>query len=135
MTASWHTAPDVLVIGAGVGCLTTAVCLAEAGLRVLIKADTLPATTTSAAAGAMWGPYLVEPRELVERWSIESLNELKGLAAEPATGVRMVTGVEVGREAVAPHGRFWGCRCGGGVTPLAKPPGPPRPSAIGHHWA
>jgi D-amino-acid oxidase len=47
---------------------------------------------------------------LVERWSLESLNELKGLAAEPATGVRMVTGIEAGREAVAPP--WWAAALG-----------------------
>jgi D-amino-acid oxidase len=53
---------EVLVIGCGVSGLTTAVCLVEAGLSVRIRTDALPESTTSAAAGAMWGPYLVEPR-------------------------------------------------------------------------
>ncbi len=35
--------PDVLVVGAGVSGLTTAVCLAEAGHGVEIRADRLPA--------------------------------------------------------------------------------------------
>ena len=49
--------PEVLVVGAGVSGLTTAVCLAEAGVGVEIRADRLPGDTTSAVAGAIWGPH------------------------------------------------------------------------------
>jgi D-amino-acid oxidase len=50
---------DVVVVGAGVTGLTTAVCLAEAGLRVTVVAAAPPAETTSSVAGAIWGPHLV----------------------------------------------------------------------------
>ena len=43
---------DILVIGAGVSGLTTAICLAEAGLGVTIRTAALPGQTTSVAAGA-----------------------------------------------------------------------------------
>ena len=46
---------DVLVIGAGVVGLTTAISLAEAGLSVTIRTAALPGQTTSVAAGAVWG--------------------------------------------------------------------------------
>ena len=46
---------DVLVIGAGVCGLTTAISLAEAGLSVTIRTAALPGQTTSVAAGAVWG--------------------------------------------------------------------------------
>ncbi|WP_033666811.1 FAD-dependent oxidoreductase, partial [Salinispora mooreana] len=59
---------DALVVGAGVSGLTTAICLAEAGLRVQIWAAESPERTTSYAAGAMWGPYLVEPVGRVRVW-------------------------------------------------------------------
>ncbi|MFI6758825.1 FAD-dependent oxidoreductase [Micromonospora sp. NPDC050417] len=49
---------DVLVVGAGVSGLTTAVCLAEAGFRVQMWSAESRRQTTSFAAGAMWGPYL-----------------------------------------------------------------------------
>lgn len=93
-------------MGCGVSGLTTAVCLVEAGLRVHIWADAAPENTTSAAAGAMWGPYLVEPRNRVEDWSRRTLDELCGLAARSRTGVRMVGGVEAGRQALAEP--WWG---------------------------
>jgi D-amino-acid oxidase len=85
--------PDVLVIGAGVSGLTTAVCLAEAGLTVDVAAADPPQQTTSAAAGAIWGPHLVGMDERVTRWGRLTMRTLTGLAADPATGVRLASGI------------------------------------------
>ncbi|MDZ5447563.1 FAD-dependent oxidoreductase [Micromonospora sp. 4G57] len=93
---------DALVIGAGVSGLTTAVCLAEAGLRVKIWAAEPPEQSTSYAAGAMWGPYLVEPIDRVRVWSAQTLDVLLKLATDPQTGVRLVPGVEASRKPVDP---------------------------------
>jgi D-amino-acid oxidase len=93
---------DAVVIGAGVIGLTTAVCLAEAGRRVEVWTAEPPTATTSAAAGAMWGPYLVEPRDRIRRWSQHTIDVLTELAQEPDTGVRLVRGVEASRTAVEP---------------------------------
>ncbi|MBK3587916.1 FAD-dependent oxidoreductase, partial [Streptomyces sp. MBT57] len=54
----------VVVVGAGVAGLTSAVVLAEAGVSVHVIAEQVPGVT-SLAAGAMWGPYLVEPKDEV----------------------------------------------------------------------
>jgi D-amino-acid oxidase len=97
---------DALVIGAGVSGLTTAVCLAEAGLRVKIWAAEPPQQTTSFAAGAMWGPYLVEPVDRVRAWSTQTLDVLRQLATDPQTGVRLVPGIEASRKPVEPP--TWG---------------------------
>jgi D-amino-acid oxidase len=99
---------DVLVIGAGVTGLTTAICLAERGLHVRIWAAEPPQATTSAAAGAMWGPYLVEPVDRVRVWSDQTLDVLQKLAADHETGVRLVSGVEASRTPVDPP--TWGPR-------------------------
>jgi len=88
------TSLDVLVVGAGVAGLTSAVCLAEAGHRVQIRTAAPPAQTTSAVAGALWEPYLVESGGRVWDWCRTTLAELTTLAGVADTGVRLVSGVE-----------------------------------------
>ena len=85
------------MVGAGVSGLTTAVCLAEAGLRVTILAAAPPAETTSSVAGAIWGPHLVEDSPRTARWGLQTLAQLREFAADPATGVRIASGVEATR--------------------------------------
>jgi D-amino-acid oxidase len=86
--------PDILVIGAGVSGLTTAVCLAEAGRNVAVAAADPPQRTTSVAAGALWGPHLVGMDDRVTRWGMVTQARLAELAADPAaTGVRMASGL------------------------------------------
>ena len=92
---------DVLVVGAGVSGLTTAICLAEQGLRVLIQAERPPQQTTSAVAGAIWGPHLVEAGGRAERWASQTLAAFRELATEPGTGVRIATGIEAIRPTTA----------------------------------
>ena len=93
---------DTLVIGAGVSGLTTAVHLAETGRHVKLWSAEPPESTTSMAAGAMWGPYLVEPLDKVRVWSSRTLEVLRRLATVPDSGVRLVDGVEASRTPVAP---------------------------------
>jgi len=82
---------DVLVVGAGVSGLTTALRLIEAGLTVRVIAADPPGATTSAVAGASWGPDLVDdPRG--EAWSDISLKMFEQLADDPASGVRIRLG-------------------------------------------
>ena len=88
---------DVLVIGAGVSGLTTAICLAEAGLSVTIRTAALPGQTTLVAAGAVWGLTRVGPRDRTVEWGRAGLEALSKLAAEPGTGVRMAAGQEISR--------------------------------------
>ena len=87
---------DVVVVGAGVIGLTTAVRLAEADFTVLVRARDEPSATTSYAAGAIWGPYLAEHPSL-ERWSRDGLAEFERLAGDPTSGVRLVRGIEASR--------------------------------------
>lgn len=88
---------NVVVVGAGVIGLTTAIELARRGRTVRVVAREIPGTT-SRAAGASWGPYLVEPWDDVRRWSLRTLEVLRGLADVPGTGVRLVSGLEASRE-------------------------------------
>ncbi|MGA5873941.1 FAD-dependent oxidoreductase [Streptomyces cinereoruber] len=91
----------VVVVGAGVAGLTTAVVLAEAGASVHVIAEQVPGVT-SLAAGAMWGPYLVEPKDKVDQWGQRSLEIFRRLAEDPSTGVRLTSGIEASRTAEAP---------------------------------
>ena len=95
---------DVLVVGAGVSGLTTAVCLAESGARVLVRTAAPPERTTSSVAGAIWGPHLVEESDRVDRWGQETLAVLRELAADPAASVRSLSGVQGTRGVPAPAG-------------------------------
>ncbi|WP_329349010.1 FAD-binding oxidoreductase [Streptomyces sp. NBC_01261] len=90
---------SIVIIGAGVSGLTTGVSLLEAGLPVRLVAEEVPGAT-SLAAGAMWGPYLVEPWVRVREWSLASLHVFEALAEDPSTGVRMVSGIEAARSQV-----------------------------------
>jgi D-amino-acid oxidase len=83
---------EVLVIGAGVSGLTSAACLAEAGHRVRIRADSPPQRTTSRAAGAMWGSTFAGPADRVGAWALTSLQEFRALARDPDSGVAISSG-------------------------------------------
>ncbi len=93
---------EALVIGAGVVGLTSAVVLAEAGLAVRIRAGEPPLRTTSAVAGAIaGGPSFADPDEIAAdgdrvaeeiHWHRTTLDELRELATQPDTGVRVENG-------------------------------------------
>lgn len=93
---------DVIVVGGGVVGLTTAVTLAERGLRVRVWSRDPAAATTSAVAGALWWPYRIEPAERVGDWSLETLAVYEELAGAPEeTGVRRVPGLHGGERFAA----------------------------------
>lgn len=84
------------MVGAGVSGLTTAICLAEAGVAVRVWAAQPPLDTTSAVAGAMWGPSFAEPAERGLAWTRQSLEDFRRLAADPRSGVRMAPALTAG---------------------------------------
>jgi D-amino-acid oxidase len=93
---------DVQVLGAGVIGLTTAITLAEAGARVAVRTASLPGSTTSAAAGAVWGPVTCGPPERVRGWAATGLDALRELESDPATGIRTRSGRELSRHPAKP---------------------------------
>ncbi len=87
---------DVLVVGSGVSGLTTAVLLAESGYAVRIRTKQVPRDSTSCAAGAIWGPFLVG-HEHAMAWSEDTRARLTELSGIEHTGVRMVYGIDAAR--------------------------------------
>ena len=75
--------------------LTTAISLAEAGLVTRIVTEAPPAATTSAAAGAIWGPVRCGPPQECRAWARTGLEVFSALAGEAGAGVRQLTGREV----------------------------------------
>src|SRR5262249_44792883 len=115
--------PDVIVVGAGVIGLTTAVELAESGLGVEVRSAAAPERTMSVAAAAMWNLAFVDHGAQVLRWSRDTLERLTLLAGDPGTGVRLVAGVEASRhESATPD---WAMPLGDARAcgPRALPPG------------
>ncbi|MEV6842212.1 FAD-dependent oxidoreductase [Actinoplanes sp. NPDC051411] len=91
--------PEVLVVGAGVSGLTTAVRLADTGFRVRIRAQLDPADSTSAAAGAIWDPiYANHPS--VPVWAERTYDAFVRMEGEGRPGVRLIDGIEASRDGI-----------------------------------
>ena len=88
---------QIVVVGAGVSGLTSAICLAEAGWQVRVWSAALPHETTSAVAGAVWTPP--RPAERAAEtlgWTEHSLRVFRELANDPSSGVLMAPALAVG---------------------------------------
>lgn len=88
---------QIVVVGAGVSGLTSAICLAEGGWPVRVWAATTPKQTTSAVAGAVWAPPRPAERaaETLD-WTQHSLQVFTDLAADPDSGVQLAPALAVG---------------------------------------
>jgi len=107
-----RSAPDVVVVGAGVIGLSTAVRLAERGLRVEVRSRLKPAQTTSAVASAMVGPPMSPPNDPSGRRERASIAEFTALAGVPGTGVTIRRGRLASREPVPALGDLAQCAAG-----------------------
>ena len=83
----------VVVVGAGVVGLTTALVLSRTGYRVTVVSSESAEETTSAVAGAIvGGPMFVEPVTRTRRWQAESVREFTRLSTVDGSGVTIQTG-------------------------------------------
>lgn len=93
----------ILVIGAGVSGLATALRLAEAGYPVRVLAAEGSPHTTSDIAAAIWYPFRSEDSDRARVWAVETLRWLEDLAAvAPEAGVTLVEGVALHEAPGAP---------------------------------
>ncbi|EST38383.1 hypothetical protein N566_07785 [Streptomycetaceae bacterium MP113-05] len=107
---------EVLVIGGGVIGLTTAVVLAEEGVRVRVWSREPAERSTSAVAGGLCWPYRIEPVERAVGWAMRSFRTFSWLAERPAeTGVRLVPGSMTMDDTPPRWSALVGDRC---LTPL-----------------
>lgn len=98
---------DITVVGAGVIGLSTALVLEERGHSVRVVAAATEDAITSSIAGASWFPYRVGPPGRVAAWAATTRDWLEPLAAEPATGVALITGYEITGEPPAAPAPWW----------------------------
>jgi D-amino-acid oxidase len=90
------TAQQIVVVGAGVSGLTSALCLAEAGWPVRVWTAAMPKQTTSVIAGAVWlPPRPAERAAETLAWTEYSLGVFRELATDPETGVQMAPALGV----------------------------------------
>jgi D-amino-acid oxidase len=95
--------PAVVVVGAGVIGLTTALVAARAGHKVMVVAANRPEETVSSVAAAIWTPYHAEPASWIGPWAATTFEVLAELAAAvPEAGVQMCEGIVVHRAGTAP---------------------------------
>ncbi|VVE64702.1 FAD dependent oxidoreductase [Pandoraea captiosa] len=77
----------VVVLGAGVSGLTTAVAMALSGCRVAIHAAEGPAQTTSSLAAAIWHPFYQAPDLVYLARARHTYATMRRLSADTASGV------------------------------------------------
>src|SRR6266436_4891567 len=85
----------ILVIGAGVSGLTSALCLRRKGFEVTVVADRFAPRVTSVVAGALWEwppavcghHHHAESLERSRAWCEIAHDKYLQLAADPSTGV------------------------------------------------
>jgi D-amino-acid oxidase len=90
--------PPVIVVGAGVIGLSTAIRLLEAGIPVRVRTRERTPHTTSDVAGAVFYPYRAEPRERMAGWGKVSYARFLDLARDAESGVVVSEMLEVLRE-------------------------------------
>jgi D-amino-acid oxidase len=114
---------QIVVVGAGISGLTTAISLLDAGHAVRLVASKPSAATTSAVAAAVWFPTHVGPWERVLRWGEDTFHVFADQAARHVPGVVMRQSLGLYRH--PPGDPAWAAAVGGvrPAEPDELPPG------------
>ena len=115
--------PRIIVLGAGVSGLTTAVTMVLAGCDVVIYAAEGPAQTTSALAAAIWHPFYQAPDLVYLERARQTYATMRRLSADAASGVRMRMLTEYFQRDAGPP---WWTECASGLERLAPADVPSR---------
>lgn len=120
---------EIAVVGVGIVGLTTAIRLSEAGFRPVLYTRDEVEDTTSANAGAIWGPFLSRIDSRVQAWSYRTLRVLRLDACVSGSGVNLVDGL--GAERSGELDTWWVASFQGSV------PSPPAslPGAFHRRWS
>src|SRR5512138_1341350 len=87
--------PPIVVVGAGVAGLTTALVLAREGAKVRVVARERSPHTTSDVAAAVWYPFRVGPQGRALAWSRRTLEVFRTLLGVPEAGVGWLPGIDL----------------------------------------
>jgi D-amino-acid oxidase len=93
--------PPIVVVGAGVAGLTTALVLAREGAKVRVIARDRSPHTTSDIAAAVWYPFRVGPADRALAWSRRTLEVFRTLLPLPEAGVTWLPGIDLHPDAGA----------------------------------
>jgi D-amino-acid oxidase len=87
----------IVVVGAGIIGITSALELRTAGFDVDIVCRELPEDTTSAIAAAFWFPYKVSPPERTQAWGDETYQEYLRQIEQGIPGLKVIQITELSR--------------------------------------
>lgn len=93
--------PPIVVVGAGVAGLTTALVLAREGAQVRVIARERSPHTTSDVAAAVWYPFRVGPADRALAWSRRTLEVFRTLLPLPEAGITWLPGIDLHPESGA----------------------------------
>lgn len=89
---------DVVVVGAGIVGLTSALALLDSGHRVEVWTADDPGDTPSAASAGAWSPLPQAPLRSSLSWASRSLQDFCDIARLPDTGVTLADNLRLGHE-------------------------------------